>query len=114
MKIYKPYLSLSKTAKNYELDVVLSSRNDQTIASIEQQEVKKGDKAYWGVIITFSTETQIVNGPEKPIFSTVAKIDLDKSIRYKTIKCIVRQKVEEGCAPARDEESDIDFNDGKQ
>jgi hypothetical protein len=113
MKMYKPYLSLSKTTKNYELDVVLSSGKDQTITNIKQEEVKKNEKAYWGVIITLTAETQIVNGPENPIFSTTAKIGLDKSEAYKTIKCIVQQKVEEGeCGPAADEETDIDFGDG--
>jgi hypothetical protein len=112
--MYKPYLSLSKTTKNYELDVVLSSRNDHTITNIRQEEVKKNEKAYWGVIITLTAETQIVNGPETPIFSTTAKIDLNKSETYKTIKCIVQQKVEEAeCGPAEDEESDVDFDDGE-
>lgn len=113
MKKYKPYLSLGKTAQYFELDVVLSAARDQTITNIRQEEINKGGNVYWGVIITLSSETQLANGPETPIFSTTVQIDLDKPAVYKTVKCIVRQKFPEGqCAPPADEESDIDFDDG--
>ena len=113
MKMYKPYLSLSKTAENYELDIVLSCRKDQTVYCIKQEEVKTGEKVYWGVIIMVSTDTQLVNGPENPVFSTTARIPHERSERYKTIKCIVHQDVEMGeYGPAKDQDSDIDFDDG--
>ena len=112
MKSYKPYLSLSKTAENYVLDVVLSAGKLQTVESIVQQEVVKGGKAYWGVILTLSTKTQLVNGPEAPILSTSEYIPLERSNQYKTIKCIVQQKPDKGeMGPPQDEESDIDFGD---
>ncbi|MGQ7868534.1 hypothetical protein [Sunxiuqinia sp. sy24] len=112
MKSYKPYLSLSKTTENYVLDVVLTAAKKQTITSITQQEVNKGDKTYWGVIITVSTTTQLMNGPENPIFSTSASISLEKANEYQTIKCLVRQKMQESeLGPPKDEESDIDFID---
>ena len=112
MKSYKPYLSLSKTAEDYVLDVVLTTGKTQTIASITQEEIQKGGKAYWGVIITVSTTTQLMNGPENPIFSTSASILQEKANEYQTIKCLVRQKMQEGeLGPPKDEESDIDFKD---
>lgn len=113
MKNYKPYLSLSKTTENYVLDVVLAASKLQTVESIVQQEVVKDGKTFWGVIITLSTKTQLANGPEVPIFSTSEDIPLEISDQYKTIKCIVRQKVEKRkMGPPADEESDIDFGDG--
>ena len=113
MKIYKPYLSLSKTTESYVLDIVLSTSKEQTITSITQEEVTEGTKTFWGVIITLSTETQLANGPENPIFSTTVKVDLNKSKTYKTIRCIVHQTVESGkYKSAKDEESDVDFIDG--
>jgi hypothetical protein len=113
MKSYKPYLSLSKSVENYVLDVVFSASKLQTIASIQQQEIVVEGKAYWGVIITLSTTSQIVNGPDVPIFSTTADISFDKAGEYKTIKCVVRQVVPDGeVGPARDKETDVDFIDG--
>lgn len=113
MKSFKPYLSLAKTTVDFTLDVVLSGNKDQTITSIEQQEVKKNEQAYWGVIITLSSETQVVNGPDRPIFSTTVGIPLEKADKYKTIKCIVQQKMqEERLGPPADEETEIDFQDG--
>ncbi len=113
MKSYKPYLSLSKASSHYELGVVLNCSQDQTIASIEQQEISTETKKYWGVVVTLSTGTQLMNGPENPIFSSTVPIALDKSKSYKTIKCVVQQKVKEGeYGPAQDEETDIDFGDG--
>ena len=112
MKSYKPYLSLTKTIENYILDIVLSASKSQTIVSIKQQEVEKDGKKYWGVIITLSTTTQLVNGPEIPIFSTTVDVPLVTSQKYKTIKCIVEQAVSKGkMGPPTDEESDIDFGD---
>ncbi|KOH45773.1 hypothetical protein [Sunxiuqinia dokdonensis] len=114
MKSYKPYLSLSKTTKNYELGVVLSASKNQTVTSIEQEEVVKNEQAYWGVILTLSTQTQLVNGPDTPIFSSLVHIPLEKGEAYKTIKCIVRQKMEDDeMGPPPDEYTDIDFGDGK-
>lgn len=114
MKSYKPYLSLSKTTKNYELGVVLSASKNQTVTSIEQQEIVKNEQAYWGVILTLSAQTQLVNGPDTPIFSSLVRIPLEKGEDYKTIKCIARQQMEDGeMGPPLDEDSDIDFSDGK-
>lgn len=113
MKNYKPYLSLSKTTNNYELGVVLSASKNQTVTSIEQQEIVKNEQTYWGVILTVSTQTQLVNGPDTPIFSSVVRIPLEKGEAYKTIKCIARQKMEDDeMGPPQDEDSDIDFGDG--
>src|SRR5665648_13207 len=87
MKTYKPYLSLSKTTKKYELGVIVTAAKDQTITSIRQGEVKSGSDSYWGVTITLSDSTQLVNGPENPIFSATVDIALDKSASYKKIIC---------------------------
>ncbi|WP_299577903.1 hypothetical protein [uncultured Sunxiuqinia sp.] len=115
MKSYKPYLSLSKTAEDYVLDVVLTAGKTQTISSITQQEVKKGEKAYWGVIIELSTTTQLMNGPETPIFSTSVSIPLETASKYQTIKCLGRQVVAKGLmGPPPDEETDIDFIDSSE
>jgi len=112
MKTYKPYLSLTKNTSKYELGVIVSAVKDQTIIGIRQEEVKNGNDSYWGVIITLSDVTQLVNGPENPIFSTTVDIALDKSARYKKILCITEISVSDGkYGPPAGEDTSIDFGD---
>lgn len=114
MKTYKPYLSLSKSSTKYELGVVVTALKNQTIASIHQEEIIKDNNTCWGVIITFSDATQLVNGPESPIFSTTVDIALEKSASYKKILCFTRISSSEGIyGPSEGEETSIDFEDGK-
>ncbi len=113
MKTFKPYLSLSKTIDNYVLSVVLSVPKEYSVEKIEQQEIDTGEKQYWGVIITVSDKTQLVNGPDVQVLSTSANIDLDKSETYQTIRCVVQPRTtEDGYGPSEDESGDIDFEDG--
>ncbi|MBW8323641.1 MAG: hypothetical protein K0M50_02640 [Prolixibacteraceae bacterium] len=112
MKTYKPYLSLGKSTKKYELGVIVSATKNQTITSIRQEEVKMGNDSCWGVIITLSDTTQLVNGPENPIFSTTVNVALDKSAKYKKILCCTEISVSEGkFGPAAGEDTSIDFED---
>lgn len=112
MKTYKPYLSLSKNSARYELGVIVTAVKDQTITGIRQEEVKNGNNSYWGVIITLSDVTQLVNGPENPIFSTAVDIALDKSARYKKILCITEISVSDGkYGPSAGDDTTIDFDD---
>lgn len=112
MKTYKPYLSLTKNTNKYELGVIVSAVKDQTILSIRQEEVKNGNDSYWGVIITLSDMTQLVNGPENPIFSTTVAIASDKSAIYKKIICSTEISVSGGkYGPAKGEDTSIDFED---
>ena len=112
MKTYKPYLSLSKNAGKYELGAIVTAVKNQTIASIRQEEVKSGNDKYWGVIITLSDATQLVNGPENPIFSSNVEIALDKSANYKKILCRTEIAVSDGrYGPAAGDSSSIDFSD---
>ena len=112
MKTSKPYLSLSKKNEKYELSVIVNAVKDQTITSIRQEEVKSGNDKYWGVIITLSDATQLVNGPENPIFSTKVEIAIDKSVNYKKILCITEISVSGGkYGPAAGDSSSIDFSD---
>lgn len=112
MKTYKPYLSLSKNAKKYELGVIVMAEKNQTITNIRQEEVKTGNDSCWGVIITLSDATQLVNGPENPIFSTTVDIPLDKSESYKTIKCYTQISVSEGkFGPSEGGNTSVDFGD---
>lgn len=114
MKTYKPYLSLTKNTSKYELGVIVSAVKDQTIIGIRQEEIKKGKDSCWGVIITFSDMTQLVNGPENPIFSTNVDIALDKSAGYKKILCITEISVSNGkYGPPAGEGTAIDFEDGQ-
>lgn len=113
MKPYKPYLSLSKNNEKYQLGVVILAVKDQTITGIRQEEVKKGNDSYWGIIITLSDVIQLVNGPENPIFSTTVAIALDKSVKYKKILCITEISVSDGkYGPSPGDNSSIDFDDG--
>ena len=112
MKTYKPYLCLSKNAGSYLLEAIVSAVKDQTIASIRQEEVKSGNDKCWGVIITLSDATQLVNGPENPIFSTNVEIALDKSANYKKIICRTEISVTDGKeGPAEGGNTSIDFSD---
>lgn len=112
MKTYKPYLSLSKSSAKYELGVIVTAVKDQTILGIRQEEVKKGNDACWGVIITLSDATQLVNGPENPIFSSIIDIALDKSASYKKILCSTEISVSKGkYGPAAGDNTTIDFGD---
>jgi len=112
MKTYKPYLSLSKNAGSYLLEAIVTAVKDQTITSIRQEEVKNGNEKYWGVIITLSDATQLVNGPENPIFSANVEIALDKSANYKKIICRTEISVSIGKdGPAEGGSSSIDFSD---
>lgn len=112
MKIHKPYLSLSKTNEKYELEVIVSAVKDQTIANIRQEEVKKGTDLCWGVIITLTDATQLVNGPENPIFSAIVEIAFDKS-NYKKIQCRTEISTSNGSyGPSEGGNTTIDFSDG--
>ncbi|MGQ8335214.1 hypothetical protein ACUNWD_01605 [Sunxiuqinia sp. A32] len=114
MKVFKPYLSLSKTIESYLLEVVLAVSKNYSIEKIEQQEIEVADALYWGVIISVSTRTQLVNGPELPVLSSVVAIDLDKSETYSKIKCIVEQILPEGdLGHAQNAESDLNFDDAQ-
>lgn len=109
MKEYKPYLFLEKINNVYELNFVLRCSKQQTIESIEQEEIEIEGKKYWGVTVTLSTNTQLVNGPESPIFSSVVEIPQDADLECNTIKCIVVQSG--GSGNPASESSDIDFGD---
>lgn len=112
MKTYKPYLSLSKNNEKYKLGVIILAVKDQTIISIRQEEVKKGNDSYWGIIITLSDAVQLVNGPENPIFSTTVDIALDKSAKYKKILCCTEISVSDGkYGPSAGDNTTIDFED---
>jgi hypothetical protein len=112
MKTYKPYLCLSKDAGTYLLGVIVTATKDQTITCIRQEEVKAGNDEYWGVIITLSDATQLVNGPENPIFSTNVEIALDKSANYKKIIYRTEISVTDGKdGPAQGGNTSIDFSD---
>jgi len=112
MKTYKPYLSLSKNSAKYELGVIVTAVKDQTISGIRQEEVKKGNDSYWGIIITLSDATQLVNGPESPIFSATVDIALHKSASYKKILCSTEISVSDGkYGPAAGDNTTIDFGD---
>ena len=112
MKTNKPYLSLSKKNEKYELSVIVTAVKDQTIASIRQEEVKKGNDKYWGIIITLSDATQLINGPENPIFSSIVEISLDKSASYKKIMCSTEISVSDGkYGPAAGGNTSVDFGD---
>lgn len=112
MKTYKPYLSLIKTTTKYELGVIVSAAKNQTIVGIRQEEVINGIDSRWGVIITLSDTTQMVNGPENPIFSATVDISLDTSLKYKKIVCSTVISVTDGqYGPASGDETSIDFGD---
>ena len=113
MKTYKPYLSLSKNTSKYKLGVIITAAKDQTITSIRQEPVKKGNDQYWGVIITLSDSTQLINGPENPIFSTSVDIALDKSAKYRKIQCCTEISFSDGkYGPPAESDTTIDFSDG--
>lgn len=112
MKIYKPYVSLSKKISKYELEVIVSAVKDQTIAGIRQEEILKDNTSFWGVIITLSNATRLVNGPENPVFSTIVDIALDKSASYKKILCqTVISPLEGSYGPSEGGSTSIDFED---
>lgn len=114
MKTYKPYLSLTKNASKYELGVIVTAVKDQTIIGIRQEEVKKGKDFCWGVIITLSDTIQLVNGPEKPIFSATVDIALDKSVSYRKIICSTEISFPNSkFGPPAGENTSIDFGDGQ-
>lgn len=113
MKTYKPYLSLSKKSNRYELEVIVSGLKNQTITAIQQEEIIKNNHSYWGVILTLSDATQLVNGPENPVYSTVVDIALDKSASYQKILCCTQIATSEGMyGPAEGGSTPIDFGDG--
>lgn len=115
MKTYKPYLSLSKNVTKYELEVIVTALKNQTITSIHQEEIIKDDISYWGVIITLSDQTQLVNGPENPVFSSTVDIALDKSESYQKVLCCTQIITSEGTfGPAEGGSTPIDFEDGKK
>lgn len=114
MKTYKPYLSLSTKTMKYELGVIVTALKNQTITSIHQEEIIKNNQSYWGVIITLSDATQLVNGPENPVFSTDIDIALDKSASYQKILCCTRIAYSEGqLGPSEGDDTAIGFGDGK-
>ncbi|HET6555692.1 MAG TPA: hypothetical protein VFG54_00165 [Prolixibacteraceae bacterium] len=114
MKTYKPYLSLGKNSTKYELGVIVAALKNQTITSIHQEEIKKGDHSYWGVIITLSDATQLVNGPENPVFSTTIEIALERSASYQKILCCTQISTSAGkFGPSEGDDTEIGFGDGK-
>lgn len=111
MKPNKPYLSLSKKTNKYELEVIVCAVKDQTITGIRQEKVIIGNDACWGVILTISDSTQLVNGPENPIYSATVDIGLDKSI-YKRIVVSTQISFSDGkFGPPTGDNSSIDFED---
>lgn len=114
MKTYKPYLSLTKDSTKFELGVIVTTIKNQTITSIRQEEITKNNQTYWGVILTLSDATQLVNGPEMPVFSTTVDIALEKSARYQKILCCTQIASSEGkYGPAEGDNTEIGFGDGK-
>ena len=118
MKTYKPYLSLSKgSSGDFKLDVVFQSPKSQNIVSIEQQEITQSGKTYWGVIISVSSDIQVICGPESNVLFASVSIASDTASSYQTIKCIVQvtSSLNEGQVgnPVGDE-TDIDFTDGNE
>jgi hypothetical protein len=112
MKSYKPYLSLSKNDKNYKLEVVILAGKDQTITNIRQDEVKKGNELYWGVILTLSDAVRLVNGSDNPVFSATIDIATDKSVNYKKILCCAEVSFSDGnYGPPASEDTAVDFDD---
>lgn len=113
MKAYKPYVNLTQEEEQFKLGVVFAATKDQTIASIRQEQVMKDDKPCWGVIISISSATQIVNGPDIPVFSTDIDIALDKSLDYSKIVCFTEIITPDGrFGPQQGESTSIDFGDG--
>lgn len=112
MKTYKPYLALTKgSSGNYTLDVVFQCPRTQNIVSIEQQEVIQRGKTYWGVVISVSSNIQLMCGPELNVL--FASVELDASVSsYKTIKCVVQQSKAGEYGGVDPEETDIDVGDG--
>ena len=112
MKTNRPYLSVTKNTPEYELGVTLTTAKDQTITSIRQEEIKSGNQTYWGVILTLSDTTQLVNGPINPIYSTTVGIALDKA-SYKKIVCSTELTSTSGkYTDPSGGNTTIDFNDG--
>ena len=112
MKTYKPYLALTKgSSGNYTLDVVFQCPRTQNIVSIEQQEITQGGKTYWGVVISVSSDIQLICGPELNVVFTSVAIESGAS-SYKTIKCIVQQTKAGEYDGVDPEETDIDLDDG--
>lgn len=112
MKTYKPYLSLTKATGKFELCAIVTASKGQTITGIRQEEVKASGQPYWGVIITLSDSTQLVNGPENPIFSTTVNIGLDKSKSYEKILCSTEISFSDGTyGPPASDPTPINFND---
>ena len=112
MKTYKPYLSLTKVTGKYELCAIVTASKGQTITGIRQEEVKSSGQPYWGVIITLSDSTELVNGPENPIFSTTVDIMLDKSVNYEKILCSTEIVLADGkYGPPAGEPTPINFDD---
>lgn len=115
MKTYKPYLCLSKKSDSYELGIIVTALKNQTITSIHQEEIKKDNDAYWGVIVTLSDATQLVNGPENPVYSSNVAIALEKSASYRKILCCTQIATSEGrFGPEEGDDTTIDFGDGKK
>lgn len=114
MKTYKPYLSLTKKSTKFELGVIVTALKNQTITAIRQEEIIKNNIAYWGVILTLSDATQLVNGPETPVFSATVDIALEKSASYQKILCCTQISTSEGkYGPAEGDDTEIGFEDGK-
>ncbi|MFV0376158.1 MAG: hypothetical protein ACK5JD_02520 [Mangrovibacterium sp.] len=114
MKTYKPYLSLGKgSAGDYTLDVVFQSPKSQNIVGIEQKEIIKNGKSYWGVIISVSSDIQIICGPESNVLFASITIAGNLASTYKTIKCLVRvtKPLATGLDDPDEDETDIDFGD---
>ena len=113
MKTYKPYLSLSKNSTKYELGVIVTALKNQTITGIQQEEILKDNSSYWGIILTLSDATQLINGPENPVFSAVIDIALEKSASYQKILCCTQIASSEGqFGPSEGDDTAINFDDG--
>ena len=112
MKTYKPYLSLAKSTGKYELNAIVTATKEQTIKGVRQEEISSSGEIYWGIIITLSDATQLVNGPENPIYSVTVDIALDKSESYKKILCSTEIVFADGSyGPPEGGTTPIDFGD---
>ncbi len=116
MKTYKPYLALTKGTNDYLLDVVFQTTKENNIVKISQEEITKNGKTYWGVVISLSSDIQLMCGPDENVISTTVSISDTVAQQYQTIKCIVQvvQSIKENpdFTGEKEEETDIDVIDG--
>lgn len=117
MKTYKPYLSLTKgSSGDYTLDAVFLSPKSQNIISIEQKELTQSGKTYWGVVISVSSDIQIICGPESNVLFTTVPVAGHIASTYKTTKCrvqVIQSLTGTSLGDAEADDTDVDFDDGK-